>query len=485
MDIEPDLTYSLSDAIIISIEELLTPEIIQKFNYSGVPVRKRNKQLLAIIEIKRILHGNVVAWLVLYNNPNGQSLVRKFKQFQQEEEDVVLYLRNCSATILNVNNIPVTVLTNEYRNIEIQQARKLSSFELSNASEKLPVVSTSDINLERNKGKESIENYPQNPKVNIESDNSDTDVIYIMKGYIWKILLPMFQDVSYENSNPSADSIPNPNHQGKQGPEEIDRKKKNFFSKKDQCDSCNYDFVSLYRSFEENSSQNHGEVVGSSSLEEMFLLRYLIYKTRNERESSSLEVQHFNSTDKDVKSLSTMKTSIEIQKGDKEKEMRAKLDGELQDFTSIYKPLIFLVTPAIKETYEQAGEEQTHRELAKESELKVSSTSLIQDMIGDTDQINLSFPVVIEDPLLTLLLANIPASIFDVQKLQRTEMCTFYAKRVIELLFSLNNSYKSRECFLFKLTKQYKSNRRNKVESSSHFYYKVLDFELLDADLSA
>ena len=133
------------------------------------------------------------------------------------------------------------------------------------------------------------------------------------------------------------------------------------------------------------------------------------------------------------------------------KGVRMKNNKDVQDAVYLYKPLILLVTPALKENIEEKHAERGVSTSEKESTLK-SSISMIQDILDDSEQINLSFPVVIEDPLLTILLANIPASFLSSkERQQNTEMYAFYVKRVIELLFSLNNSYKNRECFLFKL----------------------------------
>ena len=79
------------------------------------------------------------------------------------------------------------------------------------------------------------------------------------------------------------------------------------------------------------------------------------------------------------------------------------------------------------------------------------------------------------------MLANIPATLFDMKDIKNTEMWAFYAKSVVDLLFSLDNSYKNQDCFLFKLEKHYTSKSYNTdLKSFSKFYFKVTDFELLD-----
>ena len=210
MDLEPDITYDLSDAIIVSIEEMLNPDMVQHFEYSGLGARRQGRQLLAVIEIKRIFHGNVIVWLVLNNNANGQYILRKAKYFKNSQEDVVLSLKNCSAAIINVNNIPLTVLTNEYRFIEIQQLGKVNSLGNPHSSGNLHTASsytlpTTERNLPKNERESRTIN--ESNALNEEKIGDCTlsnNVIYTIKGYIWKIFVPTFPHDLTIDSCPST-----------------------------------------------------------------------------------------------------------------------------------------------------------------------------------------------------------------------------------------------------------------------------------------
>jgi len=117
------------------------------------------------------------------------------------------------------------------------------------------------------------------------------------------------------------------------------------------------------------------------------------------------------------------------------------------------------------------------------------------DDLNNSTSSELSFPAIIEEPLLTLLFANISASVFDDEELKSSDpsLRNFFARRVLELLFSLQNSYKYDEVFRFKLKKISEVNRPRDVKqlydsslqsssssSCSSCYYQVVDVEFLD-----